>query len=177
MIVLLNGAFGVGKTTTAQLLTRRNPSFLLFDPEELGTALTGILNPVAPVDDFQEYRTWRILVAAAFGALRREFGRDLIVPMTVSELDVWRELYSAAELVDPNTIRIQLAASPQTLRSRIVNRSEAEGPHAWALAHLESGLALAANDEYGYVVDTDSLSPEEVADAVTAVIDRQPAWS
>jgi hypothetical protein len=111
MIVLINGAFGVGKTTTAQLLTR--------------------------------------------------------------------------ELADPNTIRIQLAASPQTLRSRIVNRPEAEGPRAWALAHLESGLALAANDEYGYVIDTDSLSlslslslsPEEVADAVTAVIDRQPAWS
>ena len=84
MIVLINGAFGVGKTTTAQLLTR--------------------------------------------------------------------------ELADPNTIRIQLAASPQTLRSRIVNRPEAEGPRAWALAHLESGLALAANDEYGYVIDTDSLS-------------------
>ncbi len=34
MIIFINGAFGVGKTTIAENLVSRIPNSLLFDPEE-----------------------------------------------------------------------------------------------------------------------------------------------
>ncbi|MEE3922370.1 hypothetical protein V2I01_41005 [Micromonospora sp. BRA006-A] len=43
MIVWLNGAFGVGKTTTARLLTNALPDARLFDPEFLGSMLTAFV--------------------------------------------------------------------------------------------------------------------------------------
>lgn len=39
MILFINSAFGVGKTTVARLLTRRIRSAVLFDPEWLGWML------------------------------------------------------------------------------------------------------------------------------------------
>ena len=39
MILLLNGAFGIGKTTVARVLVARMPNALLFDPEMIGLIL------------------------------------------------------------------------------------------------------------------------------------------
>jgi hypothetical protein len=39
VILLLNGAFGIGKTTVARVLVRRLPCAVLLDPELLGIAL------------------------------------------------------------------------------------------------------------------------------------------
>lgn len=36
MFIMINGAFGVGKTTTASKLQERMPNSILFDPEEVG---------------------------------------------------------------------------------------------------------------------------------------------
>ncbi len=54
MIIFINGAFGVGKTTVAELLVSRLPNGLLFDPEEVGGAPSRMLRPIATFDDFQD---------------------------------------------------------------------------------------------------------------------------
>lgn len=38
MIIFINGALGVGKTTVAELLVSRLSNSLLYDPEEVGGA-------------------------------------------------------------------------------------------------------------------------------------------
>ena len=40
MIIMVNGAFGAGKTSVANELLRRLDGAMLFDPEEVGFMLT-----------------------------------------------------------------------------------------------------------------------------------------
>jgi len=53
VILLLNGAFGIGKTTVARALVARLPRSVLFDPELIGMALQGTAG------DFQDRKAWR----------------------------------------------------------------------------------------------------------------------
>lgn len=39
MFVLLNGSFGIGKTTVANLLARSVPAAVIYDPEKVGFVL------------------------------------------------------------------------------------------------------------------------------------------
>ena len=80
MIVMLNGAFGAGKTTLALELIARRPGWLLFDPEEVGFMLWKVC-PV-PRGDFQDLPPWAPLVETA-RALVAAYGRTLVVPMTL----------------------------------------------------------------------------------------------
>ena len=43
MIIMLNGAFGVGKTSTALLLKSKLPNSMIYDPEMVGYLLRHIL--------------------------------------------------------------------------------------------------------------------------------------
>lgn len=47
-------AFGSGKTTAAKLLAQKVPGAVIVDPEEIGALLRPVLQPVVPVQDFQE---------------------------------------------------------------------------------------------------------------------------
>jgi len=39
MVILINGAFGIGKTTVARALSRRIPGSVICDPELIGFVL------------------------------------------------------------------------------------------------------------------------------------------
>ena len=60
MIISFNGTFGVGKTTTARLLSQRNQRLRLFDPEWVGYMLRENLSDY-PVTDFRHWESWRVL--------------------------------------------------------------------------------------------------------------------
>ncbi|MDQ6661003.1 MAG: AAA family ATPase, partial [Chloroflexota bacterium] len=62
MIIFINGAFGVGKTTLAEMLVQRISNSLLFDPEIVGFFLRAIVSPIETFDDFQDLPMWRPLV-------------------------------------------------------------------------------------------------------------------
>ncbi|HSH80161.1 MAG TPA: AAA family ATPase, partial [Herpetosiphonaceae bacterium] len=91
MIVLLNGPFGIGKTTTAHLLVERLPDAMLLDPEEIGTFVRRLVSPIEQRDDYQDHALWRVLFVEVAGLLRETYGRTLVVPMTI-----WRRDYFAA---------------------------------------------------------------------------------
>lgn len=65
MIIMLNGSFGVGKSTTAIALAERIPNSLIFDPEEVGQLVRritdGARSTEEETDDFQDIRLWRSL--------------------------------------------------------------------------------------------------------------------
>ncbi|MBW2415202.1 MAG: hypothetical protein JRG76_11905 [Deltaproteobacteria bacterium] len=68
MIVLLNGAFGIGKTTVARGLRARMPGSGIFDPEMIGFVLRRL--PGVRVNDYQDLAAWRLLTVAGARACR-----------------------------------------------------------------------------------------------------------
>lgn len=93
MIIWLNGTFGVGKTTTARLLSQRDQRLRLFDPEWVGYMLRENLSDY-PVTDFRHWESWRVLTPVVADELIRFSGQGLVAPQTVLEEDYWDELMS-----------------------------------------------------------------------------------
>jgi hypothetical protein len=81
-VIWINGAFGAGKTTLSQQLTAEDPRLLMFDAELPGFMVREIV-PLPASGDFQDLRVWRRSVADTAIALLEEYGRTLVVPMTV----------------------------------------------------------------------------------------------
>ena len=82
MYVLINGAFGVGKTSVAQELRRLVPKSVIFNPENVGFILQRL--PGHHESDFQHLPAWRrltVLGAKLVGSART----TVIVPMAFSE--------------------------------------------------------------------------------------------
>ena len=69
MIIMINGAFGVGKTTVANKLLENLDNFMLFDPEEVGFMLRHVIpddikKPNERTDNFQDLEMWRSLTVS-----------------------------------------------------------------------------------------------------------------
>jgi hypothetical protein len=172
VIVFLNGPFGIGKSTTARLLVRRLPNARLYDPEPVGAALRTVIRPFKPVPDYQDLLLWRLLVPQAARLLLLT-GRDpLVMPMTVWRRDYHARITCALRRIDADLRCIQLTASEETLRRRILSRSNSKGGHAWCLAHLPSGLAMAHDPAFGLPIPTDGAPPSAVVDAILALLKR-----
>lgn len=173
MIVFINGAFGVGKTTVALRLRERIAPSLLYDPEEIGFAVRAILRDVTPVDDFQDYPEWRVLTIDAARQIRAHRNHTLLMPMTVLRHDYFTEITNGLRAIDTDLRLLRLTASEATLRERILARPEAEGPHQWALSHLSAALEAMADPRFGAEVKTDARTPSEVAELAVAAIEHQ----
>ena len=166
MIVWLNGPFGVGKTTVAAELVRRMPGARTFDPERLGWLLKRTVGVFRP-GDYQHLRLWRR--GTVLAASRRARGsRVLIVPMTVLRRGYLDELLQGLRHRGHDVRHILLDASPDVLVERIEHDGVPD-PRVWRLDNLGTYLtARHALKSYGAVVDTDDLTPSEVADAILA---------
>jgi hypothetical protein len=78
VILLLNGAFGIGKTTVARALVTRMPGSVLFDPEMIGIPLQRVARAVGrTVEDFQDLRTWRSLAVLGLRLARARWATML----------------------------------------------------------------------------------------------------
>ncbi len=85
---MINGSFGVGKTSAAYTLVGRLPNAMIFDPEVIGSMVrhitSGVRHNEEETDDFQDIALWRSLTVATAEQLYHQYGRILIVPMTLT---------------------------------------------------------------------------------------------
>jgi hypothetical protein len=143
VILFLNGAFGIGKTTVARALVARLPGAVLYDPEPLGI----LLQRLRRVDDFQDLALWRRLTLLAL-RLARRFRPNVIVPMAFSDAEILAELRDGAARFDPRVLHFCLTAPFDVVQSRLLARGHDAG--AWELrrarqcchAHSQPRFAL-----------------------------------
>jgi predicted kinase len=127
--VLLNGAFGVGKTSVAGELQTLLPRAVLFDPEWVGLVLMRL--PGCCESDFQHLPHWRklsILGARAFGG----FGATVIIPMAFSDLRYLREVRCGLEASGRTALHYCLTAPLEVVRARLAGRGEPLEDSRWA---------------------------------------------
>ena len=169
-IVLINGPFGIGKSTTANLVVEQLPSSMLFDPEVIGAFLHRLVGPEAMAGDYQDLQLWRHLVVDVAHRLHTDCNRDLIVPMSLWRYEYFREITDGFKKSGSEVVCFRLTCTPSTLTSRILGRRDEDGGHAWCLDHLESGLAAANDPRFGIEIETQGRTPIEVADAIVSRI-------
>jgi ABC-type branched-subunit amino acid transport system ATPase component len=166
VILFINGPFGVGKTTVANLLAERMPDAMLYDPEIVGAFLRYVLAPVEKVDDFQDYALWPAMVVEVAQMLKDEYRGTLIMPMTVWRREYFEKLTDDLKRVTPELRCFRLTASEDVLNQRILSRPDEEGSHEWCLSHLTVGLAASQDPAFGVEIPTDNRAPAEVANAI-----------
>ena len=167
MIIFINGAFGVGKTTVAERLVGRLPGALLFDAEDVGYFLRKLVAPIDQPDDFQDLALWRSLTVITAGLLRHTYGRTLVMPMTI-----WRQAYledvlSGLRANDADVFHFTLTATAQTLEARIRRRGDSV---AWCLAHLDGCISAFHSSAFAVQIATDGKTPEQVVADILALL-------
>ena len=178
MVVVLNGSFGVGKTTVAGLLRRSLPRSVVYDPEWAGFVIRRAPGWLrlrgAGTDDFQDVALWRRSAVVGARFFRLCASGAVIVPMTFTHRAYFDEVVSGVERFDAELRVFCLRASLETVRSRIVVRGDAvEGPGSEWIARRIVECAEAHRDpHFGEPVETEDRSAREVADEILTRLGR-----
>lgn len=162
MIVMINGPFGVGKTSTAELLRARIPNSMIYDPEEVGYMLRNIvwMNALEEFNDFQHIKSWAPLVGEVARQLYRDYQRPMIVPMTLAFPEYFEVVKAGLLSVTPEVHHFCLMASAETIEKRLIERGDEAGN--WASQQIPRCLEVLSRPEYATHVDTETLDVEGV---------------
>lgn len=172
MIVLINGSFGVGKTTIAKLLRKSLPGSAIYDPEWIGFVLRRLPKWIklngAGSDDYQDIVLWRRSAVAGVRLFRLFASGPIIVPMAFSRRDYFDEIITGIERFDSDLRVYCLKAGLATVKKRLVGRgTKVEGPGAEWIARRIIECMEAHNDPYfGVFVNTEGRSARDVAEEI-----------
>ncbi|MFK7693468.1 AAA family ATPase [Paenibacillus sp. HJGM_3] len=172
MIIMINGAFGVGKTTAAEKLVRAIPDSMLFDPEEVGYMLRAILAGTVTgpenTGDFQDFELWKVLTVQVAEQLISRYGKHLIVPMTLYKRSNYDYIRDGFNRLDVRTYYFCLLASEAAIYERLRARGEKEGQ--WVFRQTKRCVEALRDPVFAEYIDTESLVPEAIVDYIQAAV-------
>ncbi|HQE92553.1 MAG TPA: AAA family ATPase [Anaerolineae bacterium] len=169
MIVIINGPCGIGKSTTAEHLTRHFDRAVFLDGDYIGA--------VHPFEIYDEvriehlYQTLRHLIA--FHIERGDY-HNFVIPYVFESPESLARLRTWLADLDDEVYAFRLVCHPQVLEQRLRDASRAPDELAWYLNRTPELVriqeAAAHSGDLGYVVDTTSRTPAEVADVIWALV-------
>ena len=163
MLIWINGAFGVGKTSVAKELARAMPEAMEFDPEQIGFMLRRMIAARDRPADFQDLKLWRELVVQVAAGWMRQFGRPLLMPMTVVNPVYLDEIMLGLRDAGVEVHHFTLLASRRVLRSRLLKRWSSPQSKVWTMGRIDECVAAFSNSRFGTHVDTDGRTIGEIA--------------
>ncbi|MGW9122007.1 NUDIX domain-containing protein [Streptomyces sp. NPDC055663] len=180
MIVWINGAFGVGKTSAARELIDLIPHSTFYDPALVGAGLRQLLpqKRLAEVTDFQDLPIWRRLVVDTAAALLAEVPGVLVVPMTLLRQEYRDEIFGGLASRRIAVHHVLLSPEETILRKRIADRVEypddpahSDRVRQWACQHIEPyRAALGWLTQDAYAIDTGALTPYQTAGRIAEAV-------
>ena len=166
MVVLLNGAFGIGKTTVARLLVRRLRRAILFNPEIIGSGMQRTLRAVGrDVYDFQDLPSWRGLTVTGV-RMTRAFFPNVIVPMAFSNVAYLDEVRGGIGRFEPEVFHFCLRAPVEVVHERLRRRGPDRGDPHWPYERAAECCAVHGGEEFATHIDASERGPEEIAEEI-----------
>ncbi len=169
MIVMLNGSFGVGKSTVAKLLRRAIPGSVVYDPEWAGSVLMRLPRGMfegSGTDDFQDIVLWRKSIVAGVKLFRLAASGPIIVPMTFSNRHYFDEVVDGIRKNDSTThlycLRAPLAVLTERLSRRIIGSDEM----AWVTRRNIECARAHRDPHFGEPIETEGRSPIQVTELI-----------
>ncbi|HEY7414643.1 MAG TPA: AAA family ATPase [Ktedonobacteraceae bacterium] len=177
MIIMVNGSFAAGKTTTAELLVQRFYHSMLYDPEIVGLGLAAIVKPLETFTDFQDLTAWRPLVIETARVLKQVYGRTLVIPMTLWHRPYFEEITDGLRQIDPHLFHFCLTARKETLLKRLAQRRHEHTEQAltWIQERFDPCIAAFASPVFAVHIPTDEKTPEEVVTEILAQMNAEEA--
>lgn len=180
MVILINGSFGVGKTTVARLLRDALPGSVIYDPEWAGFVLQrlpGRGRRSRASDDFQDFRLWRSSAVAGVRLFRAFARGPVIMPMTFTHRAWFDEVVAGIRRFEPDLRIFLLRASQETVKRRLVGRgTPVEGPGSEWMARRIAECAEAHRDpHFGEPVETENRGAAEVAREIVRQLASSPS--
>jgi deoxyadenosine/deoxycytidine kinase len=165
MIIMINGAFGAGKTTAANRLIPFVPDSMIFDPEEIGYMLRKLVAVEdryahERTDDFQDMDLWRVLTVKAAAELKAHYNKHLIVPMTIYKRHNFDYIYDGFKHLDEDVFHFCLQASKETLHRRLTKRGDEPG--GWQFQQVDKCVAALQDPIFEDHIVTDQLETDEI---------------
>jgi hypothetical protein len=170
VILLLNGAFGIGKTTVARSLMRRLPHSAIFDPELIGVAMQRAARLArSKTNDFQDFPLWRILTVTGLRALRA-FRPTIIVPMAFSNTAYLGEIRAKLSRFEPCVLHICLVAPVEVVHARLRSRGAHPARHSWQYRRAAECCAVHGQADFSEQIPTANRPVEDVVNEVLAAM-------
>ena len=171
MLIWINGAHGVGKTSAARKLAAMRADAFIVDPEQIGFMLRRIWPGGGP-PDFKDLPAWRELTLATLHALAAERpAATSIVPMTLADARHHAEIVGGLRAAGIDVRHFTLLASPGTLRRRLRWRLDWPRSRRWALSRVETCSAALEDSAFAEHVATDGLAVADVAAEIARRVD------
>jgi gluconate kinase len=170
MIIWLNGAFGSGKTTIANLLQQKFSSSFIYDPENLGDFLLNNLPKSMQKNDFQEYPEWREWNTQLLKKLEKEYTGVIIVPMTINREDYKKEMIDGLGKETTNFYHFWLDVSEKELLRRLSKREKHQ--MLWGTEKIKESVSFSKNLSKDIVIDNENFTPEEVVNKILILINN-----
>ena len=161
-ICWINGAFGVGKTTTARELKKQWRDAFCFDPEQIGFMLRKVVPRNCRTDDFQDLRLWRELTVATLISLSENCEQPIIVPMTLVVPQYFDEVVGELRRKKVEIHHFTLVASRNTLTKRNNRRWLLPQAKRWVRDQMERCVSALESPVFNVHVQTENRNVTEI---------------
>ncbi|MEU6219942.1 AAA family ATPase [Streptomyces sp. NPDC047022] len=180
MLLWINGPFGGGKTQTAHEIQRRLPGSVICDPEHAGFGLRRMLPPELR-GDFQDLASWRQGVVEVLDLALSKRDGVVIVPMTVTDRDCFRETVGRLTELGHDVRHFALLAERETVLRRLRERgfghllqyvAGKDAPlrrESWAVQQLDRCLERLREPEFAEHLWTDHSTVPKTADRIAVL--------
>ncbi|MBP2099820.1 AAA family ATPase [Enterococcus rivorum] len=164
MLIWINGAYGAGKTTIAEILQSKIEHSYLYDPENIGDFLRQNLPKEIQKGDFQDYYEWRAWNVHVLKKIDEEYDGDIIAPMTLYKQPAYDEIFIGLKEAKIELHHFQLEVSKET----ILNRLKERPPEIirWGAERVDQIIEAFQEVPLEEKINNESRTPEEVAQII-----------
>ncbi|QSX04994.1 AAA family ATPase [Sedimentibacter sp. zth1] len=165
MIIWLNGAFGSGKSTIADLLHQKIEFSHIYDPEQVGYFLwDNFPGKMKRKGDFQNIEIWRNINYQIIKHMNDNYNGVIIIPMTIVNIDCYNQIIGKLINDGVDIHHYILDADKEIIKKRLLNRGEEE--NSWAEQQIDRCFQAFDSKISGEKIDTNKFNLKETVNII-----------